>query len=86
MLNNPVICIPRLNNKNISKNFIKNIFRQYQWGVIYKVDIINNKAFIYFKSWNNNEKTQIIKNRFLKGETLNIIYNNPWFWKCSVKK
>tara|TARA_B100001093_G_C26212725_1_gene752724 strand:+ start:241 stop:501 length:261 start_codon:yes stop_codon:yes gene_type:complete len=86
MINNPAICIPRLPEKNTTKELIKNTFIKYQLGLIDKIDIFNNKAFIYFKYWNKDARAQSIKNRMLNGETLNFIYNTPWFWKCSIKK
>ena len=82
------ICIPRILNTN--KMFIKNVFDKYQWGIIDNINIVNKNngciAFIHYSFWNKNKKAMEIKNRFVDGEIINIIYTKPWFWKCSASR
>lgn len=82
------ICIPRILNTN--KTFIKNTFDKYQWGVIDNIDIRTKNnvctAFIHYRYWNKTNKAMQIKKRLMNNEVLNIIYEKPWFWKCSASR
>ena len=45
------------------------------------------KIFIHFDSWNDNdEEVNLIKDKFLLGKVVKIVYDFPWFWKCSLYK
>ena len=89
--NNPSICIPRVYS-SIKKNFIQDIFQtQLNLGKIKKIDMINTndknfrKIFIHFDSWNiHDENVNLIKQKFLLGKIVKIVYDFPWFWKCSL--
>jgi len=91
----PSICIPRVSS-NITKSYIKNIFEQI-FGInsIERIDLVkkiysNNKlyytAFIHFNYWNDSSNVQAIRNRIINNQTFKIVYNEPWFWKCSISK
>lgn len=89
--NNPSICIPRV-YYSIHKSFIQDIFQiQLKFGKIKKIDIINTndknfkKIFIHFDSWNcEDDVVNSIKQKFLLGHIVKIVYDFPWFWKCSL--
>ena len=87
MPNNIIICIPKVRT-NISKNYIYNIFNKYNFGKIQRVDLVRKyntqKAFIHYDYWNNNEKVSQIKGWLLEGKDIKIIYEDPWYWKCSA--
>jgi len=91
MTNNPSICIPRV-YKNISYEHIKNIFEnKLAFGYIKKIDMIPiqndnvfKKVFIHFKYWN--DSSEHVKQLFLEGAIVKIVYDDPWFWKCSINK
>jgi hypothetical protein len=86
----PSICIPRIFDNSITKNKIYTVFNKYNWGPISRIDLVNKnnntRVFIHFKYWFDNQKNLDIKEKLLKGESINIIYAKPWFWKCSVSK
>jgi len=86
----PSICIPRIFDNSITKNTIYTVFNKYKWGPISRIDIVsknnNTRAFIHFKYWFDNQKNLDIKEKLLNGESINIIYDSPWFWKCSISK
>jgi|SRR5210317_2048795 hypothetical protein len=92
-IKNPSICIPRVYS-SINKNFIKDIIQtKLNLGIIKKIDMINTndkkfrKIFIHFDSWNDNdEEINLIKDKFLLGKVVKIVYDFPWFWKCSLYK
>ena len=91
----PSICIPRVSS-NITKSYIKNIFEQiFGNNSIERIDLVkktysNNKlyytAFIHFNYWNDSSNVQAIRNRIMNNQTFKIVYNEPWFWKCSISK
>lgn len=92
MSNQPSICIPYIVDERVGKSFIKRVFDRYGWGEISRIDVVRKhkkcKAFIHFKKWNGNEKSQSVRKRLLAGEMINIIYDGEvgWFWKCSASK
>lgn len=79
------ICIPRV-NCDIKKQQIKEVFQRYNFGDLHKIVILENKhfnkVFIHYKALYNNEKTQQILKILDEHNYFNIIYDNPWFWKC----
>ena len=83
-----IICIPKIKN-HITKQFICKIFNKYNFGNIIHIDLINKfnnkRAFIHY-NFNNNKKTLQIKEWLLEGKDIKIIYNEPWYWKCSAFK
>lgn len=95
LITEPSICIPRVSN-NITKSYIKNIFEQiFGNNSIERIDLVkktysNNKyyhtAFIHFNYWNDTSNVQAIRNRIINNQTFKIVYNEPWFWKCSISK
>lgn len=86
------ICIPRVFD-GIRVSFIANIFQhELNVGRIKKIDVVKNndnnfkKVFIHFDEWYNTEKSNTIKQKLLDGKIIKIVYDNPWFWKCSLNK
>ena len=61
---------------------------KYNFGKIQRVDLVRKyntqKAFIHYDYWNNNEKVSQIKGWLLEGKDIKIIYEDPWYWKCSA--
>ena len=88
----PSVCIPRV-FKNITIPFIINIFqKQLKFGLIKKINYVNNtdnnfkKIFIHFEFWYDNDYINSIKQKFIDGTIIKIVYDNPWFWKCALYK
>ena len=90
-MTNPSICIPRT-TLDVDEQLVRRIFNKYKLGPIKRIDIVHNtqygnkRIFIHFKYWFDNQKNLDIKEKLLNGESINIIYAKPWFWKCSVSK
>ena len=76
MSSNPSICIPRCDN--VKKKKIKHIFSKF--GCLKNIQIYNKKVIVRYKYWYN-ESANIIE-RLNSNQTVNIVYNFPWFWKC----
>ena len=92
----PSICIPRIRT-NVTWQQVHDVFEQIiGQNTVERVDIIKSKnstseetfcrIFIHFYYWPDNPEVLSIRERFLSGETLKIVYDNPWFWKCSVSR
>jgi len=83
------ICIPHLFT-TITKEQINKVFNGLQLGDIESIDLHVGKdfqrAFIHFRNLYSTEHARCIIKRFKDGETLKVIYNDPWFWKCSISR
>ena len=85
MVANLSICIPRIES-DINKHIINTTFKNF--GTVDRIDIVNSgrrsrKAFIHFKRWNKNNlnRTDLLS-RLENGDTVNLMYNFPWYWQC----
>jgi len=85
----PSLCIPRLFH-SITRQQVVRVMSEMQLGEIDYIDLHlgrdYQKAFIFFKAWFTTPFATAIKQRFLDGEELKIIYDDPWFWKCSLNR
>lgn len=85
----PSIFIPRVFN-NITENVIRNVFDKPSFGKIQSIEMLNKtnhknekyKSAIIHLVWNdNNNLSHNTRCELLNGNVVNIMYNNPWFWK-----
>ena len=86
---NPSLYIPRV-YPNISELRIRKIFEDLSFGVIDRLEIINNTSkkgekynivYIHFQEWYINSYAKEIRQKLLKGNDIKITYDDPWFWK-----
>ena len=88
----PSICIPKTLH-NVKWVQVKEIFELVLGkGTVDRVDIVQTKnpsdvyqfcrIFIHFKTWSSKPEIQAIRDKLIKGETIKVVYDNPWFWKC----
>ena len=90
----PSICIPRA-LANVSWKDVKDIFEQLIGpGTVERVDLVKGNAehdanaqfcriFVHFRTWPvHMPEVSDIRDRLLAGETIKLVYDNPWFWKC----
>ena len=42
----------------------------------------SKKAFIHFKNWNKDDRSQYVKDIITSGKDFKIIYSMPWYWIC----
>lgn len=89
----PSICIPRTLN-NITWRTVKETFEQILGkGTVERVDLINDrngepfcKVFIHLRYWPTDGDANNIRDRLVAGEMVKIVYDTPWFWKCSASR
>jgi hypothetical protein len=83
------LCLPKIDN-TVTKSQLYLIFNKYNFGNIYKIDLINinqsKRAFIHYNTWNKNEKNNKVKKYLDDGLDIKVIYEFPWFWKCSKSR
>jgi len=94
-MNEPSLCIPRTFS-NITWQKVKEVFEQlFGKGSIERVDVVKktnengdsfNRVFVHFKKWPSDQANQEIRQRILDGEEIKIVYDEPWFWKCSKSR
>ena len=95
LVTEPSICIPRTLN-NVTWQQVKSTFEQLLGrGTVERVDIVPSKAndpqpfcriFVHFRYWPNTEDATAIRDRLVSGEVIKVVYDNPWFWKCSASR
>ena len=89
--NVPSLFIPRV-FQNISEAIIRKTIDKLNLGVIESVEITNKKtdkgkyksAVIHLRWHRYNKDSQYQRESLLSGKEMNIIYDNPWFWKISA--
>ena len=90
----PSICIPNAHRK-VDKELVRDKFNQ-----LFGADAIKNieelscrsrqnqhkfkRFFIHFNQWPKTDEAQKYRLALLEGKEINIIYDDPWFWKCSA--
>jgi len=95
LITEPSICIPRTLN-NITWRQVKETFEQlFGPGTVERVDIVTNRTdaspfcriFVHMRYWPvEKEEIADIRQRLVDGETVKVVYDNPWFWKCSASR
>ena len=90
----PSICIPRA-FKSTTRKDIFGVIEKLDLGPVDRIDLVAktnergesyNKVFIHFKIWNRNPQAQATRDKLLQGEEIKIVYNEPWFWKCTASR
>ena len=95
-LSEPSLCIPRARNDTNHRQVKLTFESLFGNGCIKRVDehMIKNardnsffkRYFIHFNTWTINKSAQKIQKEFMNGNTIKIVYSNPWFWKCSAMR
>ncbi len=95
----PSICIPRahvtVQGRNI-REVVRERFIELGIGRIDRIDSVykNNDRgekfctiYIHMKYWNTKNKEGVkLRNLLLEGEEVKIVYDDPWFWKCTASR
>ena len=90
----PSLCIPRV-FKNTTRKDLFTILEKLDIGAVDRIAMVPKtndrgdsyyKVFIHFKKWHNNQMAQATRDKLLAGEEIKIVYNAPWFWKCTASR
>jgi hypothetical protein len=95
IITEPSICIPRTLN-NVTRQQVKEVFEiVIGRGTVERVDIVSNRQndgqpfcriFVHFRFWPNTTEIMSIRQSLLDGNTIRVVYDNPWFWRCSASR
>jgi len=93
--NEPSICIPRVFD-NIEKKTIWGVFTQlFGRDSIDRIDVVFKEApngekfkrvFVHFTAWPRTYEAQAVRRKLLENQEVKIVYDEPWFWKCSASR
>ncbi len=91
----PSICIPRVFD-NIEKKTIWEIFTHlFGREAIDRIDVVYKEApngekfkrvFVHFRAWPKTYECQAMRKRLLDNQEVKIVYDEPWFWKCTASR
>jgi hypothetical protein len=80
------LCIPRIDSK-ITKDYIYDKLCNLQVGKIERITEIplkndpTHKRILFKMKWKNNETSKKMQEQLEKTNTINIVYDMPWYWK-----
>jgi hypothetical protein len=81
------VCIPRVFD-NIGWRRIKSVFVTLNWGYVERVDVVQTRhgrrAFVHFSPGRFTNKR--ILEQLRAGKQVQILYDDPWFWKVSLSR
>ena len=95
IINNcPSICIPRVFS-NITETRIRDVFTElFGNDAVDRIDMVARasndgtkywRVFIHFNAYPG-EVGATVRERLDAGETVKIVYDEPWYWKCSKSR
>ena len=90
MDNLPSLYIPNVSARTTKWDVAK-VFKKLAWGEVTNIKVVfrnkYNQVFIDFKKWNMDDSDVAdIRSKLLQGKTIKVVYDEPWFWKCSVNR
>ena len=83
------LCIPRVSAKT-SKEYINSRLSNLNIGSIERMSEFplkndpTHKRVIFKIKWQNNETSKRVQNYLTNNNTINIVYDIPWFWKVVI--
>jgi hypothetical protein len=90
----PSVCIPRV-FMNIKKERILTVFTELfgDERAIDHIDMVEKaspngdkyqRVFVHFRQWPTTRDAQEMRRQLLDNKDVKIVYDDPWFWKCSA--
>jgi hypothetical protein len=95
LITEPSICIPRTLN-NVTWRDVKDVFEKlFGKGTVDRVDIVRRRdddspfcrIFVHMRYWPMNMPEVVAwRDKLMTGQTLKVVYKQPWFWKCAASR
>ena len=95
IITEPSICIPRTLNNSTWRQ-VKDVFELlFGRGTVERVDIVVRRnedtpfcrIFVHMRYWPMNVlQAAQFRDQLMAGEQVKVVYDNPWFWKCSASR
>ena len=96
-LTTPSICIPRTFptiRGEQTKRAVFRTFRELGIGFIDRIDTVHKTdkngerfctVYIHMRNWNvRSQLARDTRQKLLDGEEIKVVYDEPWFWKCTA--
>ena len=96
-ITHPSICIPRTFptiRGEQTKRAVFKTFRELRVGFIDRIDVVHKTdknderfctVYVHMKDWNmRSQLARDTRQKLLDGEEIKIVYDEPWFWKCTM--
>ena len=96
-ISNPSICIPRTFptiRGEQTKRAVFRTFKELRIGFIDRIDTVHKTdkngerfctVYIHMRNWNmQNQLARDTRQKLLDGEEIKVVYDEPWFWKCTA--
>jgi len=93
----PSICIPRTFptiRGEQTKRAVFRIFKELGIGFIDRIDTVHKTdkngeryctVYIHMRNWNvRSQLARDTRQKLLDGEEIKVVYDEPWFWKCTA--
>lgn len=93
----PSICIPRTFptiRGEQTKRAVFRTFKELRVGLIDRIDVVHKTdkngerfctVYIHMKDWNvRSQLARDTRKKLLDGDEIKIVYDEPWFWKCTM--
>jgi len=81
---------------NIEKKVIWGVFTElFGRDAIDRIDVVfketpngekYKRVFVHFRAWPTTYESQLVRRKLLDGQEIKIVYDEPWFWKCSASR
>jgi hypothetical protein len=80
---------------NIRRQRVWDAIKEANLGMIDRIDMVPltdkkgksfQRVFIHFKHWFRNPMAKQYRAEVINGETIKLIYDDPWFWKLVASK
>jgi len=81
---------------NITKERINAVFNElFGERAIDRIDVVSKvsqkgekyqRAFVHFREWPSTREAQEVRRQLLDDKEVKIVYDAPWFWKCSASQ
>ena len=96
-ITHPSICIPRTFptiRGEQTKRAVFKTFKELRVGFIDRIDVVHKTdkngerfctVYVHMKDWNmRSQLARDTRQKLLDGEEIKIVYDEPWFWKCTM--
>ena len=75
-------------NHDNNKNYNTSSTNAHETNVISNNHLVSDtkfkKVFIHFQYWHDIHND--LKDTLTEGKIIKVVYDNPWFWKCSLSR
>ncbi len=90
------LCVPRT-HESVGWQLVKEVFEGLLGAknCVQRVDVVHKTAengepfvrlFVHIRFFPNNDDSHKFRDAILHGNSVNVVYDDPWYWKCSLSR